>query len=139
MELLKRTPAAYLGSCRYKLPEIHEDPEVYEKIFAILEKLQSLGVLEVDITVGGDGVSGDGVNGDGYFRKMDTAGQRAGFERAAAAADQALDVLDERCRPHPQVFTVDGFQGHEREYIILSTVKGSRKVCKACHQDHLNP
>ncbi|CDJ35263.1 Egg protein CP82, related [Eimeria mitis] len=39
----------------------------------------------------------------------------------------ALDVLDERCRPHPQVFTVDGFQGHEREYIILSTVKGSRK------------
>ena len=25
VELLKRTPAAYLGSCRYKLPEIHED------------------------------------------------------------------------------------------------------------------
>ena len=38
-ELLKRTPAAFLGSCRYKLPEIHEDREVYEKIFSILEKL----------------------------------------------------------------------------------------------------
>ena len=25
VELLKRTPAAYLGSCRFKLPEIHED------------------------------------------------------------------------------------------------------------------
>ncbi len=25
-ELLKRTPAAFLGSCRYKLPEIHEKP-----------------------------------------------------------------------------------------------------------------
>ena len=37
-ELLKRTPAAFLGSCRYKLPEIHEDKEVYEKIFHILEK-----------------------------------------------------------------------------------------------------
>ena len=24
-ELLKRTPSAYLGSCRFKLPEIHED------------------------------------------------------------------------------------------------------------------
>ena len=24
-ELLKRTPAAFLGSCRFKLPEIHED------------------------------------------------------------------------------------------------------------------
>ena len=66
---------------------------------AILEKLQSLGVLEVDIAVGGDAVGGDsvggdGVGGEGYFRKMDTAGQRAGFERAAAAADQALDVLE---------------------------------------------
>ena len=32
-ELLKRTPAAFLGSCRFKLPEIHEDREVYDKIF----------------------------------------------------------------------------------------------------------
>ena len=30
-ELLKRTPAAYLGSCRYKLPEINENPEIFEK------------------------------------------------------------------------------------------------------------
>ena len=36
-ELLKRTPAAFLGSCRYKLPEIHEDKAVYEKIFKILD------------------------------------------------------------------------------------------------------
>lgn len=50
VELLKRTPAAYLGSCRYKLPEIHEDPEVYEKIFAILEKLQ----IESFIYIGGN-------------------------------------------------------------------------------------
>ena len=32
-ELLKRTPAAFLGSCRYKLPEIHEDRAVYDKNF----------------------------------------------------------------------------------------------------------
>ena len=38
-ELLKRTPAAFLGSCRYKLPEIHENKDVYEKIFSILESL----------------------------------------------------------------------------------------------------
>ena len=40
VELLKRTPAAYLGSCRYKLPEIHENPEIFEKIFGILDKLE---------------------------------------------------------------------------------------------------
>ena len=50
VELLKRTPAAYLGSCRYKLPEIHEDPEIYEKIFGILEKLE----IESFIYIGGN-------------------------------------------------------------------------------------
>ena len=39
IELLKRTPSSYLGSCRYKLPDWHEDEAVYKKLFAILEKL----------------------------------------------------------------------------------------------------
>ena len=49
-ELLKRTPAAFLGSCRYKLPEIHEDKGVYEKIFSILDKLN----IEAFIYIGGN-------------------------------------------------------------------------------------
>ena len=40
VELLKRTPASFLGSCRYKLPESSEDKAIYEKIFAILEELE---------------------------------------------------------------------------------------------------
>lgn len=39
-ELLKRTPSAFLGSCRYKLPKIDGNEEVYEKIFSILEKYE---------------------------------------------------------------------------------------------------
>ena len=50
VELLKRTPAAYLGSCRYKLPEIHENIESYEKIFEILDKLN----IECFIYIGGN-------------------------------------------------------------------------------------
>ena len=50
IELLKRTPSAFLGSCRYKLPEIHENPEVYEKIFRILDKLD----IEAFIYIGGN-------------------------------------------------------------------------------------
>lgn len=38
IELLKRTPASYLGTCRYKLPEVTEDEATYVKIFKILEK-----------------------------------------------------------------------------------------------------
>ena len=47
---MKRTPAAYLGSCRYKLPEIHENMELYDKIFEILNKLE----IEAFIYIGGN-------------------------------------------------------------------------------------
>ena len=50
----------------------------------ILEKLQNLGVLEVDHVIGEDE----------DFKKMDTAGRRQGFEKAAASADQALEILE---------------------------------------------
>ncbi|MBR6323093.1 MAG: 6-phosphofructokinase, partial [Lachnospiraceae bacterium] len=50
LELLKRTPSAFLGTCRYKLPEIHEDQEVYKRIFDLLNKLD----IEVFIYIGGN-------------------------------------------------------------------------------------
>ncbi len=50
IELLKRTPSAFLGSCRCKLPEIYESPDTYEKIFSILDKLE----IEVFIYIGGN-------------------------------------------------------------------------------------
>ena len=39
IELLKRTPSSFLGTCRYKLPPLDESPEVYERLFATLDKL----------------------------------------------------------------------------------------------------
>ena len=39
IELLKRTPSSYLGSCRYKLPDYLKQTDVYEKLFALLKKL----------------------------------------------------------------------------------------------------
>ena len=50
LELLKRTPSAFLGTCRYKLPEIHEDKAIYERIFELLDKLE----IEVFIYIGGN-------------------------------------------------------------------------------------
>ncbi len=40
LELLKRTPSAFLGSCRYKLPEINDNKELYDKIFEILNEYE---------------------------------------------------------------------------------------------------
>lgn len=39
MELLKRTPSSYLGSCRYKLPAPGENDEVYRTLFRLLDEL----------------------------------------------------------------------------------------------------
>lgn len=36
LKLLQKTPASYLGSCRYKMPK--DDREVYEKVFKILKE-----------------------------------------------------------------------------------------------------
>lgn len=40
LELLKRTPSAFLGSCRYKLPELDGNEAIYDKIFEILTEYQ---------------------------------------------------------------------------------------------------
>ena len=50
IELLRRTPSAYLGSCRFKLPEIFESKDIYEKIFDILDKLE----IDCFIYIGGN-------------------------------------------------------------------------------------
>lgn len=38
LDRLAVTPSMYLGSCRFKLPFYEEDSQLYEKIFAILDK-----------------------------------------------------------------------------------------------------
>mgnify|MGYP001541780043 CR=1 FL=1 len=47
IELLKRTPSSYLGSCRYKLPDWHtaEGEAVYQKLFEILGELITVPIL----------------------------------------------------------------------------------------------
>ncbi len=50
LELLKRTPSAYLGSCRYTLPEINDDSALYEKLFSILDELET----DLFIYIGGN-------------------------------------------------------------------------------------
>ena len=38
IELLKRTPSSFLGSCRHKLKDFNENDDEYKKIFSILKK-----------------------------------------------------------------------------------------------------
>ena len=50
IDLLKRTPSAYPGSCRYKLPEIKGNTDFYDRIFEILDKLE----IEYFFYIGGN-------------------------------------------------------------------------------------
>ena len=50
IDLLKRTPSAYLGSCRYKPPEIKGNTDFYDRIFEILDKLE----IEYFFYIGGN-------------------------------------------------------------------------------------
>ena len=50
IDLLKRTPSSYLGSCRYKLPDVASDKATFEKIFAILKELE----IEYFFYIGGN-------------------------------------------------------------------------------------
>ncbi len=36
---LSHTPTMYIGSCRYKLPDVDAEPEAYEKLFGIFEEM----------------------------------------------------------------------------------------------------
>lgn len=50
IELLKRTPSSYLGSCRYKLADNEADTREYDKIFTVLKKLE----IEYFFYIGGN-------------------------------------------------------------------------------------
>ena len=52
---------------------------------AILEKIQSMGVMEINHVL----------DEDEDFRRMDTANARSSFEKATNSADRALEILNE--------------------------------------------
>ncbi len=47
IELLKRTPSSYLGSCRYKLPRIEDDSTPYKKLFEVFAKYEIAAVFYI--------------------------------------------------------------------------------------------
>ena len=59
---------------------------------AILEKIQSMGVLQVDPVL----------EDDSDFKKTDTAGQRMGFEKAAASVTRHWIFWTNMCRRRSQ-------------------------------------
>ena len=87
IELLKRTPSAYLGSCRFKLPEYDANPEMYDKIFAILEELE----IAAFFYIGGND-SMDTINK--LSKRAEVIGSPIRFVGVPKTIDNDLDVTD---------------------------------------------
>ena len=87
IELLKRTPSSFLGSCRYKLKDINESIAEYEKIFALLAKYG----IEYFFYIGGN----DSMD---TIAKLSTYGQKIGspirFVGVPKTIDNDLMVTD---------------------------------------------
>ncbi len=90
---------------------------------AILEKLQSLGTIEVDHIL----------DEDEDFHRMDTVGKKQGFEKAAVSVDQALDILDRYAPEEKSMFSAlegkkqitveEGMKVREERRELLRTAK----------------
>ena len=50
LSLLKRTPAAFLGSCRYKLPDVEGHEPYYEAMFRRMDEMD----IEYFLYIGGN-------------------------------------------------------------------------------------
>ena len=133
VELLKRTPAAYLGSCRYKLPEIHEDQSVYEKIFGILEKLE----IEAFIYIGGNDsmdtikklsdygiLTGKQCKFVGAPKTIDNdlwgTEMTFGFQSAVDIATDTIDRIHTTASSHSRVFIIE-VMGHKVGHVTLQS------------------
>ena len=67
MELLRQTPSTVRGSCRYKLPDFHEDSSVYEKIAAVLKR-RKIGAF---FYIGGNDSMDTVQKLSAYFKEID--------------------------------------------------------------------
>ena len=80
VELLKKTPAAFLGSCRFKLPEIDEARGTYERLFEILGKLD----ISAFVYIGGN----DSMD---TIRKLSDYGEQVGSDIRFIGAPKTID------------------------------------------------
>ena len=131
IELLKRTPSSFLGSCRYKLPDWHEDEAVYKKLFAILEKLNIgyffyIGGNDSMDTIGKLADYGARIDSDIRFMGVpktidnDTWGTELtfGFTSAIDVATKCIDDIHTTASSHGRVFVIE-IMGHKVGWIPL--------------------
>ena len=151
IELLKRTPSSYLGSCRYKLPDWHtaEGEKVYIRLFEILKELD-IGYF---FYIGGNdsmdtiGKLADDVHAvDAFGHKALTGTARFLANTVARRLDTKTRCIElstlQRCAGHltsrtdiTEAYQVGGaaakaaFEGHTGEMVALDRISNAPYQC----------
>ena len=148
IELLKRTPSSFLGSCRYKLPDWHTDEAVYKKLFAILEKLDIGYFFYIGGNDSMDTIGKLAEYGTKYVTVVEIMGRNAGWLTAAAALAKSDDCegVDMICLPEVP-FNVEHFiekvrvMQEKKPSIVIAVSEGvkledGRYVCELADDVH---
>ena len=130
IELLKRTPSSYLGSCRYKLPE-NLDASVYTLLF---EKFEQLNIGAVFYIGGNDSMdtadklsrwaahNNKEISFIGVPKTIDNdiygTDMTFGFYSAVNIASDAIDCIHTTASSHQRVFIVE-VMGHKVGWLTL--------------------
>ena len=92
IELLKRTPSSYLGSCRYKLPDPDVDATPFVKLFTLFDKYDICAVFYIG---GNDSMD--------TIAKLSRYGARVGSRGAVHRCAQDHRQRPVPDRPHPRL------------------------------------
>ena len=130
LSYLKHTPGAYLGSCRYKLPESLEDP-VYPELFRKFEEMNIGWFFYIGGNDSMDTVSklsryaakvGSSIRVIGEPKTIDNdlvgTDVSFGFQSAVDIATNTIDCIHTTAASHSRVFIVE-LMGHKTGWLTL--------------------
>ena len=143
IELLKRTPSSFLGTCRYKLPHIDAAPELYGKIFSLLSSLDVkyffyIGGNDSMDTVMQLSVYGGSIGSDIRFigvpktidNDLPLTDHTPGYGSAAKYTATAMKeiIRDAKTYPHPSVTLVE-IMGRDAGWLTAASLLSRAEDC----------
>lgn len=151
LNLLKRTPAMYLGSCRFKLPKQEEDAAPYQFIFKQFEEMNIgaffyIGGNDSMDTVAKLSAYGDSIGSDirviGIPKTIDNdlcaTDHTPGFGSAAKyVASSILEVAHDTLIYHVKSVTIVEIMGRDAGWLTAASVLARNKYSSAPHLIYL--
>ncbi len=143
IELLKRTPSSFLRTCRFKLPVINENPQIYEKIFSILKKLE----IKYFFYIGGNdsmdtimklSLYGKTINSDVRFigvpktidNDLDKTDHTPGYGSAAKYIGTAMKEIIRDAETYPtESITIVEIMGRNAGWLTASSILSKHEDC----------